>query len=233
LLATARHAVVSGQQYATQAAGTITAVTDGSNATEPSHVLGCLATARTGLATLLATLDGVDRHLQQYLAAIGATTAASTPGASAPAARPVQATPPPPVVSPERIESLRAQLPPPVVPNSGQKTHGRWVGSDGVAHEIVSGRDENSVAAWDILRSRGMATRTEPMSITHVEQKLAAHMVRTATQHATIVINNRPCRGRSSCDTFVPVILPPGYSLTVHAPNYRKTFTGGATPSWR
>nr|WP_245589831.1 DddA-like double-stranded DNA deaminase toxin [Amycolatopsis balhimycina] len=29
------------------------------------------------------------------------------------------------------------------------------------------------------------------------------------------------------CDTLLPVILPKGYSLTVHAPNYRKTFTGG------
>jgi hypothetical protein len=52
-------------------------------------------------------------------------------------------------------------------------------------------------------------------------------------RHLTVVLNQRPCKGDYGCDELVPVVLPEGYSLTVHAPNYRKRFTGGARPWWR
>jgi hypothetical protein len=52
-------------------------------------------------------------------------------------------------------------------------------------------------------------------------------------RNITVVINHRPCKGRLGCEGLVPVVLPEGYSLTVHAPNYRKRFTGGAQPWWR
>jgi hypothetical protein len=83
------------------------------------------------------------------------------------------------------------------------------------------------------LKERGLAARTEPVAVSHAEQKLAARMVRDKIIDATLVINNRPCRGPAGCDTLLPLLLPPGYSLTVHGPNYRKTFTGGAVPPWR
>lgn len=103
---------------------------------------------------------------------------------------------------------------------------------NGTEHAIVSGRDDDSAAVGDLLKARGFAARTEPLAVSHAEQKLAAHMVRDKITHATLVINNRPCRGPLSCDTLLPILLPAGYSLTVHAPNYRKTFTGGAGSRW-
>lgn len=50
----------------------------------------------------------------------------------------------PPVIPPERIERLRGDLPPPVMPSTGQKTHGWWVGPDGRAQRVVSERDSRS-----------------------------------------------------------------------------------------
>jgi hypothetical protein len=70
---------------------------------------------------------------------------------------------------------------------------------------------------------------------THAETKLAAYLrgVRQKTgqpQYATIVVNNQVCGGDLSCAELLPVLLPEGCSLTVHAPNYRRTFTGGKKP---
>ncbi|GAA3432829.1 hypothetical protein GCM10018954_024320 [Kutzneria kofuensis] len=139
--------------------------------------------------------------------------------------------------SADQIERLRAELPSPVVPGTGQKTHGRWVAQGGTAQQLVSGRDELSTKVNDQLRAQGcpwLPARTAD----DVELKLAALMreqgqTDPGMRHVTLVINNRPCKGDLSCDELVPVILPAGYSLTVHAPNYRKRFTGGAEPWWR
>ena len=46
----------------------------------------------------------------------------------------------------------------------------------------------------------------------------------------TLVINNVPCGGRFSCGNLLPVMLPEGCTVTVHAPNYRRRLTGGAQP---
>ncbi|MEU4806356.1 DddA-like double-stranded DNA deaminase toxin [Actinosynnema sp. NPDC023587] len=51
-------------------------------------------------------------------------------------------------------------------------------------------------------------------------------------REVTLVLNHRPCRGAMGCDTLLPILLREGYSLTVHGPNYRKRFTGGAEPWW-
>ncbi|MDQ3403248.1 MAG: hypothetical protein M3548_07620 [Actinomycetota bacterium] len=98
---------------------------------------------------------------------------------------------------------------------------------DGKIHAIASGRDEDAVEVWRLLTAAGMRSTTEPMITNHVEMKVAARMVRQGAHHTEVAINNLPCTGRFSCDTWLPVILPEGYSLTVHGPNYRKTFTGG------
>ncbi|HEX3778741.1 MAG TPA: DddA-like double-stranded DNA deaminase toxin [Pseudonocardiaceae bacterium] len=124
------------------------------------------------------------------------------------------------------------QLPPAVPrPNvEGKKTHGRWVDEHGQAKPIVSGRDEDSAEVWRILQERGIRLPFAPTTVTDVEQKLAARMVREGRRELSVVLNNRPCRGQYSCNTLVPAILPEGYALTVHGPGgYRKTFTGGAT----
>jgi hypothetical protein len=147
--------VARGLELIGQAAGTFAQVTLGSNAAEPNDVAAQLASAQRALTEAQSTLAGVTRRIVHYLAVLGFTTASP---ASPPSGR---ATPTAP--SSVRIDALRAQLPSPVVPGSGQKTHGRWIGPDGTDRPIVSGRDAE----------------------------------------------------------------------TVHGPNYRKTFTGGATPPWR
>jgi hypothetical protein len=221
----AERAVARGLELIGQAAGTFAQVTQGSTAGEPNEVAAQLAVAQRALTETQWTLAGVTSRIIRYLAVLGFAAASPVPPSSGPA---TLAAP-----SSARIDALRAQLPPRVVPGSGQKTHGRWIGPDGTDRPIVSGRDADSAAAWELLKERGLSARTEPVAVSHAEQKLAARMVRDKIAHATLVINNRPCRGPSSCDTLLPVMLPAGYSLTVHGPNYRKTFSGGANPPWR
>ncbi|MGQ0840643.1 DddA-like double-stranded DNA deaminase toxin [Actinokineospora sp.] len=59
--------------------------------------------------------------------------------------------------------------------------------------------------------------------------KAVVRMIRAGTKHAEIAVNNVPCPGLLGCGKLLPVILPAGYSLTVHGPGYKKTFTGGKT----
>jgi hypothetical protein len=134
----------------------------------------------------------------------------------------------------DQVEKLRGELPQSITATergTGRKTHGRWVGADGVPCEIVSGQDRLSLAADATLRKLGC----QGLSVAdHAEMKVAVQLrqqyERTgASQHATIVQNNEPCFGRLGCPQVLPVMLPEGCSLTVYAPNYRRTFTGGAT----
>jgi hypothetical protein len=172
--------------------------------------------------------------LTAYLERIGATASPdNTTSTTTPPSQP-SATAAPAATAPdgqrltrEQAEALQADLPPPVTTMTGQKTHGRWVDEHGQAHEIVSGKDEDAAEAARLLREKGIPQRGDVTTTADVEQKLAARMVREGRQHMDVVLNNRPCRGVFGCDTLLPVILPEGYSLTVHAPNYKKTFSGG------
>ncbi|MFC6090827.1 DddA-like double-stranded DNA deaminase toxin [Saccharothrix lopnurensis] len=142
----------------------------------------------------------------------------------------------PPVVPSERVEQLRRELSSPVVPNSGQKTHGRWIAPDGTVRAVRSGFDHDSALVQNQLARMGMPGGSGRSG--DVEQKLAAHMVANGIKHATLVINHRPCRGRDdSCDTLVPILLPEGSTLTVHGQTAagvrtRIRYTGGARPWW-
>jgi hypothetical protein len=218
----AQRVVVRALALVGQAAGGYAQVRYGSAAQDPKDAAARMASAQRALTEVQASLAAVDQHLVRYLALLGITTTAGAPPSSAGTG--------PPSAS---IDKLRGLLPPPVVSGSGQKTHGRWVGPDGTDHPVVSGRDADSTAAWEMLKRRGITAWAEPIAVSHVEQKLAARMVREKITHATLVINNTPCGGVLGCDALLPVLLPAGYSLTVHGPNYRKTFTGGAVPRWR
>jgi Double-stranded DNA deaminase toxin A len=127
---------------------------------------------------------------------------------------------------------MRDELPPPVVPGTGQKTHGRWIGPDGQAHELVSGKGEyydESEQAFRELDAPGRMLRASD-----VEMKLAAHMRAKGIPSATLIINNVPCGGMYGCDNLAPVLLPPGATLTVHgSDDFTKTYQGGAKPPWR
>ncbi|MCP3805111.1 hypothetical protein NLX83_38185 [Allokutzneria sp. A3M-2-11 16] len=118
-----------------------------------------------------------------------------------------------------------------------QKTHGRWIGPDGGVRTIVSGEDERTPQINDTLRSMG-CPRVPIATAADVEMKLVALMREKGAddpewRHFTLVINNRPCRGILGCATLIGIMLPEGYSLTIHAPNYHKRIPGGAKPWWR
>ncbi len=155
----------------------------------------------------------------------------------APEARKPAQPPDPPVVPVERVEAIRRTLPPPVVPRSGQRTVGQWIGPDGTAETITSGFDQRSALVQGQLARMGLPEGSARSG--DVEQKLAAYMAANGIEHATVIINHTPCRqGPDSCDTLVPILLPEGYTLTVHGqkPNGTRTrirYTGGAQPWWR
>jgi len=98
-----------------------------------------------------------------------------------------------------------------------------------VVRPVVSGVDEWS-RYGDAVFDRMNAG---PFQITsHTEMKVAARLHAEferlgEPQHATIVLNNVPCRRPAGCGRLLPVMLPDGCSLTVHAPGYRRRFTGG------
>ncbi|WP_439661619.1 DddA-like double-stranded DNA deaminase toxin [Lentzea sp. HUAS TT2] len=134
----------------------------------------------------------------------------------------------------EQVETLRRQLPPPVQAGSGQKTHGRWFTPGSMeARSVVSGEDDESAEVWRVLQETRFPEKGPPITITHVETKLAVRMRREDVKHASVVINYTPCRMKWGCDNLLPVLLPDGCTLTVYGPNYRKTFTGGKRPPWQ
>ncbi|SED85780.1 SCP1.201-like deaminase [Amycolatopsis lurida] len=127
------------------------------------------------------------------------------------------------------MEELRSELPPPVPkPNpESKKTHGRWVDAQGTVQPIVSGEDEHSEAAAEMFKQAGVPPSKKLAITAHAEVKVVVQMVQANQAHSEVVVNNRPCPGPLGCDALLPVILPDGSSLTVHGPNYRKTYTGG------
>jgi hypothetical protein len=140
----------------------------------------------------------------------------------------------PPQVSRERVEALRKELPPPVQPRTGQKTHGRVVVGNGASDAIISGDDSDAEAARNALLEEGYPLPGQPIVATHVEMKVAARMRVQGVTHATMVINHVPCLLDLGCDNLIGVVLPAGSSLTVHGTGgYQQTFTGGKRPPWR
>lgn len=138
-------------------------------------------------------------------------------------------------LTPDQVTALRRQLPEPIKPaerGTGRKTHGRWIDADGTVREMVSGEDEFSSKANRYLTILGI--RKTPWTVNHVELKLAArlreqHDLTGRPQHTTLVLNNVPCPGRLGCASLLPRLLPAGCSLTVHGPNYQRTFIGDTT----
>ncbi len=41
-------------------------------------------------------------------------------------------------------------------------------------------------------------------------------MRKNGIRSAVVIINNQPCDGPMGCDALVPVVSPPGYTLTVY-----------------
>jgi hypothetical protein len=163
----------------------------GAGSAEPdlADSAACLRTAYIQCRNTVAMLDQADDRLDAYLAAIIGTPIGRT-------APPAAANPAPPTGEPwrltgDRVDKLRGELPPPITSaewGTGRKTHGRWVGPDGVVRKIVSGESSVPAKARRYFAALGLAVE------------------------------------------LTSVMLPEGCSLTVHAPNYRRTFTGGKNP---
>jgi len=231
-----------GYELVGEALDMVMAALEGSVQWEAAELLAQIAEIRSGIETTLAVLDTAQRDVHTVIERLGVL--ASPPEPAGPTLTPQSGnTPPitkgepddPPKIPRDRIEALRDELPPPVQPGKGQKTHGRWIGPDGRARSIVSGRDEDAALVDRELQARGMPGKAARTS--DVEMKLAARMARHGIKHATVIINNYPCKGDFGCDTLVPVLLPEGCTLTVHGvypsgTRYYKRFTGGATPWW-
>ncbi|ONI85874.1 hypothetical protein ALI144C_12230 [Actinosynnema sp. ALI-1.44] len=210
----------------------------GASAPEAGQVIEQHTAALDIVAMVSNHLDRVVQILEDYVKRLG-------PGAAA--AEATRRAPPEPAAAPsspgtdfgpvpaEKIKQLREELPPPVTSGVGSKTHGRLVVGDKVRN-LVSGKDSMSDKVISILASMGSPGK--PQRASDVEMKTAAWQRTTGTKHATVVINHVPCKGRMGCDTLVPVILPTGYSLTVHGQytdgrTFYKKYTGGAEPWWR
>ncbi|MFD9895876.1 DddA-like double-stranded DNA deaminase toxin [Amycolatopsis sp. NPDC059027] len=139
-------------------------------------------------------------------------------------------------LAPTAEDRLRAGLPPPIRPGDrGRKTHGNW-SAGGEAQPIASGWDGMAEAAERQLDALDIPVT--PVTTTHVETKLAAHMAENGIPDAAVAINYTSCEGPFGCDTLVPALLPKGSTLTVHGtlPDGTKTtdiYRGGATPWWK
>jgi hypothetical protein len=121
-----------------------------------------------------------------------------------------------------------------VQPSKGQKTHGRWFAPGTAGGELVSGDGPDADAVARLLGEVPMPRPGRPMSASHVELKLVAHMRANGIRRATIVINNVPCPGDFGCEILAGVLLPEGHSITVHGTGgYKRTFTGGKRAPWQ
>lgn len=194
-----------------------------------THVIEGITEPEGQVSTLATIADVIRSYLRRLDIRDETGGASTTPASSVKAGRSGLVS-----GSATRVEALRGRLPPPVRQGTGQRTHGRWFANDGddVA-EIVSGQDAASARAWELLQATDFPEPGAPVTVTHVETKVAVTMREKGIAHATVVLNNRPCRDRYGCDTVVPVLLPEGSTLTVHAPNYRKTYTGGMQAPWQ
>lgn len=226
-----------------EVAAIMAAAVAASSAPEALDASALFEQARQGLEVPFGMLQIAEEAIRDYRTYLVGQASATGPPASVPNTKAEQARPlgPPPatpiVVTPERVEQLRRELPPPVVPSAGQKTHGRWIDPDGNVHAEVSGKDEKWEEALRFFKEE-IKSRRIPRAVSDVELKLAAHMRKERIRSAVLVINNIPCRKAArtpgmGCHDLIPVILPSGYTMTVYGPNgFQYEYKGGGISPW-
>jgi hypothetical protein len=214
------------QQLLAESRDELATTAHGSQAPDLHHATAAMDHGRARTVDVHRLLVEAQQAIERYLAHIGAPAPASEPfAATAPVKRAARPDPEP---AADRVQRMLDELPEPVPkPNpTGKKTHGRIVG-DPAAEVIVSGVDDYSAEAWRLLLAAGLSPKFKPMSVNHVEMKVAVRMIQTGRRTVEIALNNEPCAGFLSCRALLPVILPQGYTITVHGPNYHGVFTGG------
>ncbi|WP_199199379.1 DddA-like double-stranded DNA deaminase toxin [Amycolatopsis sp. CA-128772] len=226
-VAAALAAVTTARQALEEAQQTLAQATQGASAPEVTQALGLLAQAagQDGAAGLEQTINAAAGGITAYLDKHPGEPAGDVPAPSSGSA-------PPAPSNDSTVDKLRRDLPERTPGKRGQKTHGQWFAAGKPPAELVSGRDKLTDRVDDVLAEAGCPRR--PVTAANdVELKLAAHMRDQGIADASVVINNKPCKGALSCDELVPVVLPPGSSLTVYGPDgFVKTYRGGAKP-WR
>lgn len=214
------------------------AAMSGTVASDALQALAWFGEAQQGVRSPLAELKAAEDAIRAYrMYSVGGSTATgSSAGLTSPQGNRSRPSEVPSDVSapvtPERVEELRRELPPPVVSSKGQKTHGRWIDAEGNVHREVSGKDEKSEEALRFFEEE-IRSRRVPVTVVDVEIKLAVHMRKNGIRSTVLVINNLPCRGPMGCDALIPVVLPSGYTMTVHGPNgFRRVYRGDGTSKW-
>ncbi len=212
-----------------QAKRALTQATQGSRQPEVGHAVAQLVFVEQQLGQAHHQIEQTRRLVQRYVANIAGGSSTSTPVLpkdNSIISMTNTTKPDFPENDKHKINRVLAGLPPEVPkPNpTGKKTHGRVVGSEEV---VVSGEDEESDEVWQRLVAAGVPEKFKPMSIDHVEMKVALRMVKRGTKNVELAINNKSCRGLWSCRALLPILLPVGFTLTVYGPNYQGTFTGG------
>ncbi|WP_409496074.1 DddA-like double-stranded DNA deaminase toxin [Amycolatopsis sp. cmx-11-12] len=181
-----------------------------------------LSDAHNRITDLTGQLQESSKALARYTASLrgpATTPTEPVPRRPAPDPRTDNATDPEP-----QVAAARASLPPPVQPNTGQKTHGRWfaTGSKDSGRPIVSGTgapdpDDPDDVTHQQAQEHLTALGYRKLAIAaHVETKLAVRMARTGLDDVTVTINHVPCAGPLGCDKVLPNVLPAGSTLTVY-----------------
>ncbi|PFG50666.1 nucleic acid/nucleotide deaminase of polymorphic system toxin [Amycolatopsis sulphurea] len=188
----------------------------GSEQPQLQQAVGGLGETAENIGVLRQLVERTAGLLTGYLDKLGVSAPpsenSSTAGSSTPRAdnRPAVAPAKPDgqKLSREHAEALQADMPLPVVSNTGVKTHGRWVDEHGQAHEITSGRDEDAAEAARLLQEHGIPPRGDLAATADVEQKLAARMVREGRKHLDVSLNNRPCRVHTAVTRWCRLSCP-------------------------
>lgn len=204
----------------------------GSQADELPRAMAALEQARRQIEQARDMIAEAHMIVQGYLAKVvgsGTDVSPAISGAASGIRAGSRSSPEVEQVGDERAQEVVRGLPPPVPkPNpTGKKTQGRLFGHGGLV-PLVSGQDEDSAEAMRLLTEAGLPSHGELAVVTHVEVKAAVRMIRSGTRHAVVAINNIPCSGFFGCSKILSILLPEGYSLTVHGVNgYKRTFEGG------
>ncbi|WIV60701.1 DddA-like double-stranded DNA deaminase toxin [Amycolatopsis nalaikhensis] len=214
---------------AEEASQALKQATQGSGDQGISQALGLLAEAIKGTTDLSNAVRTVAGDLSAYATSLGGqTTENQRAGRSS---GPPAATPPA-TTTDDPVEELRRQLPPPVTRRE-QKTHGVWTAPGRAAAALASSRGGYADRVNEVLKEAG-CPRLPVTASRDVELQIAAEMRDAGITDATVVINNQPCTGPTSCDGLLGVVLPPGSTLTVYGTDgFKKVYKGGATPWWR
>jgi hypothetical protein len=133
---TSVHAMTAAASSLDEACGRLGAAVTGAASSVPGQALTAFGHVRRNLDEAITALRAAADAVRTYRAFL---TGSSTPAAPEAVRTTAPAVSRPGVVR-RLVERLRTDLPPPVRPGTGQKTHGRWIGPDGFTKTYRGGQ---------------------------------------------------------------------------------------------